>query len=39
VTFIHVEGLKISPEAAEQGFMRARTAIASIVGLPQAVAA
>src|SRR5579862_9272957 len=28
VTFIHVEGLKVSPEAAEQGVARARQAIA-----------
>lgn len=29
VSFIHVEGLKVSPEAAEQGVARARAAIAS----------
>ena len=39
VTFIHVEGLKVSPEAAEQGLARARDAIASAVGLSQAAAA
>jgi FMN-dependent NADH-azoreductase len=39
VTFIHVEGLKVSPEAAEQGIARARDAIAAIVGLPAATAA
>jgi len=39
VSFIHVEGLKVSPEAAEQGIARARSAIAAIVGLPEATAA
>jgi FMN-dependent NADH-azoreductase len=39
VTFIHVEGLKVSPEAAEQGLARARAAIAAIVAAPQATAA
>jgi FMN-dependent NADH-azoreductase len=29
VTFVHVEGLKVSPEAAEQGVARARDAIAA----------
>ncbi len=39
VIFIHVEGLKVSPEAAEQGLARARDTIASAVGLSQAAAA
>jgi FMN-dependent NADH-azoreductase len=39
VTFIHVEGLKVSPEAAEQGVARARQLIAAIAGLPEATAA
>jgi FMN-dependent NADH-azoreductase len=39
VTFIHVEGLKVSPEAAEQGVARARQVIAAIAGLPEATAA
>jgi FMN-dependent NADH-azoreductase len=39
VNFIHVEGLKVSPEAAEQGVARARAAIASAAGTPQATAA
>ncbi len=39
VTFIHVEGLKVSPEAAEQGIARGREAIAAIAGLPEATAA
>ena len=39
VTFIHVEGLKVSPEAAEQGIAKARAAIAAHVRLPQATAA
>ena len=30
VSFIHVEGLKVSPEAAEQGLARARQAIAAL---------
>lgn len=37
VTFIHVEGLKISPEAAAKGVEQARAAIDDL--LPQAVAA
>jgi FMN-dependent NADH-azoreductase len=36
VTFIHVEGLKVSPETAEQGIARARERIAAIVRLPAA---
>jgi FMN-dependent NADH-azoreductase len=39
VTFIHVEGLKVSSEAAEKGISRAREAIAGIVGMPEATAA
>jgi FMN-dependent NADH-azoreductase len=39
VTFVHVEGLKVSPEAASQGIERARRAIAEIVGVPEASAA
>lgn len=39
VSFIHVEGLKVSPEAAEQGIARAREAIASVTGTPRATAA
>ena len=39
VTFIHVEGLKVSPEAAEQGIARAREAITAVVGLAEAAAA
>lgn len=39
VSFIHVEGLKVSPEAAEQGLARARKAIASAAGTPRATAA
>jgi FMN-dependent NADH-azoreductase len=39
VTFIHVEGLKVSPEAAEQGIVRARQAVAAVIGLPAATAA
>jgi len=35
VTFIHVEGLKVSPEAAG----RAREVIAALSGLPEAAAA
>lgn len=38
-TFVHVEGLKISPEAAEQGIARAREEIAVIAGVPKATAA
>lgn len=37
VTFIHVEGLKIGPEAAASGIERARRAIGDL--LPTAVAA
>jgi FMN-dependent NADH-azoreductase len=39
VTFIHVEGLKVSPEAAEQGVAKARERIAALVGLLEATAA
>lgn len=39
VTFVHVEGLKVSPESAEQGVARARAAIARIVEDAQATAA
>jgi FMN-dependent NADH-azoreductase len=39
VTFVHVEGLKVSAEAAEQGLARAREAIAGIVEDAQATAA
>jgi FMN-dependent NADH-azoreductase len=39
VTFVHVEGLKVSPEAAEQGIAKARAAIAAVVGVPHATAA
>lgn len=39
VTFIHVEGLNIGPETAEQGFKRARDTIAAILALPRATAA
>ena len=39
VTFIHVEGLSIGAESAEQGFARARTAINAILGSQQARAA
>jgi FMN-dependent NADH-azoreductase len=39
VSFIHVEGLKVSPEAAQQGLARARAAIASAVGTPRETAA
>jgi FMN-dependent NADH-azoreductase len=38
-TFVHVEGLKVSPEAAEQGIARAREQIAAIAGVPKATAA
>jgi|SRR5579863_856906 len=38
-TFVHVEGLKVSPEAAEQGIARARENIAAITGVPKATAA
>jgi FMN-dependent NADH-azoreductase len=37
VTFVHVEGLKVSPESAEQGVARARERIAALV--PQLTAA
>jgi FMN-dependent NADH-azoreductase len=37
VTFLHLEGLNISPEAADQGLVRARAALATIV--PQQEAA
>jgi FMN-dependent NADH-azoreductase len=39
VSFIHVEGLKVGPEAAEQAMTRARETIAAIAGVPQATAA
>ena len=39
IAFIHVEGLKVSPEAAEQGLARARARIAAIVDVPEATAA
>jgi FMN-dependent NADH-azoreductase len=39
VTFVHVEGLKVSPEAAEQGVARARQRIAAFAGVPEATAA
>ncbi|HTI82597.1 MAG TPA: FMN-dependent NADH-azoreductase [Acetobacteraceae bacterium] len=39
VTFIHVEGLKISPEAAERGVAQAREAINAILGTRQVQAA
>ena len=39
VTFIHVEGLKVSTEAAQQGAARAREQIAALAGLPQLTAA
>jgi FMN-dependent NADH-azoreductase len=39
VSFIHVEGLRLSPAAAEQGVARAREAIAAIAELPRATAA
>jgi FMN-dependent NADH-azoreductase len=39
VTFIHVERLKVSPEAAEQAIARARETIAAIADIPQATAA
>ena len=39
VTFIHVEGLKVSPDAAEAGVARARQLIAAIAGVPEATAA
>jgi FMN-dependent NADH-azoreductase len=39
VTFIHVEGLNISPESAEQGFAQARNMINALLGSQQAQAA
>ena len=39
VSFIHVEGLKVSPEAAEQAVSRARESIAILAGMRQAAAA
>jgi FMN-dependent NADH-azoreductase len=39
VTFIHIEGLSMSPDGAEQGFARARNAITAILGTAQATAA
>jgi FMN-dependent NADH-azoreductase len=39
VTFIHVEGLKVSPEAAEQGVAQARAVINAILGSQHARAA
>jgi FMN-dependent NADH-azoreductase len=39
VTFIHVEGLKVSPEAAEQAIKGARETITAIAAIPQAAAA
>jgi FMN-dependent NADH-azoreductase len=39
VTFIHVEGLNVSPEAAAQGFAHARERIATLTGLLEATAA
>lgn len=39
VSFIHVEGLKVSPEAAEQAVSRARESIAVLAGMRQATAA
>jgi FMN-dependent NADH-azoreductase len=36
VTFLHLEGLNISPEAAAQGLVRARAALAAIVPQQQA---
>jgi len=36
VTFVHVEGLKISPAAAEEGLARARQAIARLLAEPLA---
>jgi FMN-dependent NADH-azoreductase len=39
VTFIHVEGLKVSSEAAKQGIARARETIAAITSMPKAAAA
>jgi hypothetical protein len=38
VTFVHFEGIGISPEAAKKGFDRALLAIDEIVGGPRAVA-
>ena len=39
VSFIHLEGLKVSPVAAEEGHARARAAIAAAAGAPRATAA
>lgn len=39
VTFIHVEGLKVSPEAAAQGAARARQQIAALAGSRELTAA
>jgi FMN-dependent NADH-azoreductase len=39
VTFLHVEGFKVSPEAAEQSVARARQLIAAFAGVPEATAA
>jgi FMN-dependent NADH-azoreductase len=39
VTFVHVEGLKLSPEAAEQGIAGARERIAALAGLLDVTAA
>jgi FMN-dependent NADH-azoreductase len=39
VTFVHVEGFKLNPEAAEQGVTRARELIAAFAGVPEATAA
>jgi FMN-dependent NADH-azoreductase len=39
VTFVHAEGFKLSPEAAEQGVARARQLIAAFAGVPEATAA
>jgi FMN-dependent NADH-azoreductase len=39
LTFIHVEGLKVGPDGAEQAVARAREAIAAVVRMPQATAA
>jgi FMN-dependent NADH-azoreductase len=39
VTFVHVEGLKVSPEAAEDGVARARGQIAALTSLAEAAAA
>lgn len=36
VTFIHVEGQKIGPEAAEAGMARARSAVNALTGQARA---